>query len=502
MSTTPAIDLVLINPGDRFGIYQSLGAELAAIEPPIWTGLLASYVRGKGFSVRIIDANAENMSPAQVAARIEEWNPTLTAVVVYGHNPSASTQIMPAASATCAAIKEGHPDRPILMVGGHVSALPERTLQEEAVDYVCIGEGMVTLTALIQALQSGTHPDLSQVPDLLYGSGEDMRRNPAAPLLQDLDHEMPGVAWDLLPMPLYRAHNWHCFDGLNRQPYAALYTTLGCPYKCNFCCIQSPFKSGEAVLGLKQSTNSYRYWSPEAVIAQIDTLVQQYGVRNIKFADEMFVLNRKHVEGICDLIIARGYDLNIWAYARVDTVRDGMLDKLKRAGFTWLAFGVESASEQVRDGAEKRFTQEVIFDTIRKVREAGIHVGANFIFGLPGDDLASMQATLDLALELNPEMANFYCAMAYPGSGLHELAVREKLPLPAKWSGYSQHSVDTQPLPTRYLSAAEVVRFRDQAFQTFYTSPKYLEMMERTFGAETLAHVREMTGHRLERKCA
>src|SRR3989442_13751936 len=120
---------------------------------------------------------------------------------------------------------------------------------------------------------------------------------------------MPEIAWDLLPMPKYRAHNWHCFGHLQRQPYAALYTTLGCPFHCSFCCIQAPYRSGEKTLGYKESVNSYRFWAPEAVIRQIDTLVERYGVRNIKIADEMFVLNPKHVLGICDAIIPRGYDL-------------------------------------------------------------------------------------------------------------------------------------------------------------------------------------------------
>jgi hypothetical protein len=47
---------------------------------------------------------------------------------------------------------------------------------------------------------------------------------------------MPGIAWDLRPMKKYRAHNWHCSGHLDREPYAAIYTTLGCPYKCSFCC--------------------------------------------------------------------------------------------------------------------------------------------------------------------------------------------------------------------------------------------------------------------------
>jgi len=151
------------------------------------------------------------------------------------------------------------------------------------------------------------------------------------------------------------------------------------------------------------------------------------------------------VLGICDAIIDRGYNLNIWAYARVDTVKEEMLDKLKRAGFNWLAFGIEAASERVRDDVDKGFGQEEIFRTLDKVRAAGINVIANYIFGLPEDNLESMQSTLDLALELNCEFANFYSAMAYPGSHLYSLALKEGWPLPEKWSGYSQHAVDTLP---------------------------------------------------------
>ena len=107
---------------------------------------------------------------------------------------------------------------------------------------------------------------------------------------------MPGVAWDLLPMTRYRAHNWHCFGDLEREPYAAIYTTLGCPYHCSFCCIQAPFKAGEQMMGLRADANSYRFWTPaQVVLEEIDLLVNKYGVRNIKFADEMFVLNQRHV---------------------------------------------------------------------------------------------------------------------------------------------------------------------------------------------------------------
>ncbi len=126
----------------------------------------------------------------------------------------------------------------------------------------------------------------------------------------------------------------------------------------------------------------------------------------------------------------------------------------------------------------------------------------NYIFGLPEDDLDTMQKTLDMAIDLNCEFANFYCAMAYPGSSLYERAIAEGWPLPATWSGYSQHAVDSLPLPTKHLPAGEVLRFRDAAFQTYFKNPRYLQMVEATFGAATLREVQAMSAHKLERRFA
>jgi len=492
------LDLVLVNPCSRSQVYQSLGATLTAVENPVWAGLMATFCRGKGLSVAIIDAEAEGLTHAEVADRVAHLNPVLAAVVAYGHQPSASTQIMTAAGQVCTAIKTGTPGQPVLLLGGHVAALPERTLREEAADFVASGEGLYTLVGLVEALKCAV-PALSQVPGLWYRDAGRLRQNAGKPLLADLDGEMPAVAWDLLPMPRYRAHNWHCLDGTDRQPYASLYTTLGCPYHCSFCCIQAPFKSGEEAAGVKSSVNTYRAWSPDKVIEQIDVLVNRYGVRNIKIADEMFVLTRRHVLGICDRIIARGYDLNIWAYTRVDTIKDGMLEKLKAAGFNWLAIGIEAGSSRVRADVDKGFDQEEVYRVIERIRAAGINVIGNYIFGLPEDDLDTMRATLDMARDLNCEFANFYSAMAYPGSPLYALAERQNLPLPAAWTGYSQHSRDCLPLPTRYLPAREVLRFRDAAFQTYYTDPRYLEMVGRKFGPAAADGIRRMTGHALDR---
>jgi radical SAM superfamily enzyme YgiQ (UPF0313 family) len=245
--------------------------------------------------------------------------------------------------------------------------------------------------------------------------------------------------------------------------------------------------------------SSYRFWSPQAVIDQIDLLVDRYHVRNIKFADELFAANPSHVMGLCDRIISRGYDLNIWAYARVDTLRPPMLAKMKKAGINWLGLGIESANARVRTDVHRDYTQERILEAIEQIRGEGISIGANYIFGLPEDDYASMQQTLDLALEINSEWANFYCAMAYPGSHLYEQALREGWTLPRTWDGYSQYSVDTLPLPTRYLSSGEVLQFRDYAFQVYFNNPGYLTMMTKRYGVETTQQIGEMVSHRLQR---
>ncbi|MBI3556731.1 MAG: radical SAM protein, partial [Deltaproteobacteria bacterium] len=370
------------------------------------------------------------------------------------------------------------------------SALPERTLVEGPYQYVVQGEGPYTILGLLQTIKDGSMA-LDKVPGLWFKKDGKPVGNAMAEKIKDLDKELPAQAWDLLDMSLYRAHNWHCFDHIDkRQPYASLQTSLGCPYKCSFCCINAPF-GGSGI----------RYWSPENIIAQIDVLVNKYGVKNIKIPDEMFVLNEKHVLGICDLIIERGYDLNIWAYARVDTVKEKFIGKLKQAGFRWLALGIESGSKQVRDGVEKgRFGDVDIDAVVSKIRAAGIYVCANYIFGLPDDTNESMQETLDMALRLNTEWANFYSAMAYPGSQLYTLALQNNLPLPEDWLGYSQHAFETLPLPTATLSGAEVLAFRDKAFKEYYTSPAFLSMMREKFGANVVEHLVQMTKYDLKRK--
>lgn len=480
-------DLVIVNPSASHGVYGPLGDKLIAVEPPLWPRLIAAYIRDSGFSVAIIDAEAERLTPDEIADRVAGLAPRLVCVCVFGHQPSASTQQMFGAR-ECLELLPAHIDT--IIVGGHVSALPERTLSEERVDYACKGEGPRTILGLLRNEPEETIPGLVWVRPGDENDATAICVNPEAPLLTT--EELNGDAWDLLPMDRYVAHNWQCFGDLpSRQPYAAIYTTLGCPFKCGFCCINAPFNS-----------NAYRMRKPEDVVREIIMLHEGYGVSTFKIIDEMFVLNERHYTAICNGIIEAGLGdkLNFWAYARIDTVKPKTLALLRKAGIRWLALGIESGSEYVRDGAEKALKTNDIVGIVEKIRAADINVIGNYIFGLRDDTMASMNETLALAMELNTEFANFYSCMAYPGSKLYTQALEHGWALPAEWRGYSQHNTECRPLDTEHLTAKQVLAFRDAAFTRYFTNPAYLGMVEKKFGPETTAHVRDMTKYQLKRK--
>jgi anaerobic magnesium-protoporphyrin IX monomethyl ester cyclase len=483
------LDVVLINPGDRKQIYQSLGSDIAAIEPPFWIGAIAGFLRNNGFTVEIIDSNAENFSPIETTDKLKELDPILTCVIVYGSQPSASTQTMTIAGKICKTIRENTDI--ILAIGGlHPSALPRQTLNEEAVDFVIEGEGPFTIKPLIETLKSKKKENFKKIPGLWYHDDSgNICSTPKASNVSDLAKELP-IAWDLLPMNKYRAHNWHCFDDIdNRMPYGVVFTSLGCPYSCIFCCINAPFgKPG------------IRFRDPQAVAEEIDLLVQKYNIKNIKIPDELFVLRESHYMKIVDLLLERKYNLNFWVYARVDTVKAENLDKMKRAGINWLALGIESANPEVRDGATKRMKEKDIYKIVKLIQESGIHVIGNYIFGLPDDTIDTMNETLNMAIKLNCEFGNFYSAMAYPGSILYRVAIENNWDMPKEWHAFSQHSYETLPLPTKYISAKEVLKFRDDAFLSYFSNPDYLNMIQDKFGKKVKDHIIDVTKTRLKRK--
>ncbi len=495
--------ILFVHPNASKKIYQGLSNNLSAIEPPIWAALLANHMRVYGYhDVHILDCEAENLSAEESAAKINDYNAKLTVFVVYGQQPSASSQNMQGVHDCLGILKNNNPELKVIITGLYPSAVSRKTMEDEKTDFVCQGEGPKTFTSLMQIKNLEDPTELRKVPGLWYRDDKNICFTAPAPLIaqDDLSNELPGMAWDLLPMDKYRTSNWHAMSNNNiTQPFASLYTSLGCPFKCSFCCINAPFGNNN-VENWDYGRNKFRYWDPEFIISEFDK-IQEMGITNVKIADEMFVLYKNHFMKLSEMIIEREYNFNIWAYARIDTVKKQYLDTLKKAGVNWLALGIESGNKVVRkDVVKGRFTEINIVDLVREVQDAGINVIGNYIFGLPEDNVETMQETLNLAKELNCEFSNFYCSMAYPGSKLYLNAIAEKQVLPKTYTGYSQHSYDMRPLDTNHITAAEVVKFRDYAFHNYHEDEKYLSMVEKKFGSETKQKMIDMCQYKLKRK--
>lgn len=497
------LDILFIHSNASTEIYQELSKEHSAIETPIWAGLLAQHCRTRNFGVQILDCEAERINYKEAATRIKEINPRIACFVVYGQQPSASTQNMEGAVATVRELKLLDPTIKTMFVGGHVSALPLEVLAEDSIDFICQNEGVYTISSLLSC-PDFKKSNLEKVLGLGWKDEGHLVRNDINPIVpQDLlEQDLPGIAWDLLPPPTkYRTAGWHSWSNNSiKTPFASLYTSLGCPFRCSFCMINIINRTDKSLNVASDKSSVFRYWKPEFIIEQFDQMAKM-GVKNVKIADELFVLKEPHFMRICELLTERKYDFNIWCYSRIDTCKPHYLEALKKAGVNWIGLGIESPDQVIRKDVIKGGYKEVkIIDIVNSIRDAGINVGANYIFGLPLDDERSLKYTLDFAIDANTENCNLYSAMCYPGSPLYFTAKEKNWTLPSCYAGYSQHSYHTQNLPTNYLTAAEVLRFRDSAWVKYFTGDRFLTMLRNKFGEAAYNDVVNSSKIKLKRK--
>ena len=509
-SSGRALDVLFVNPDSSTQAYQGLAATYSAIEPPTWALLLAQSCRAKGFGVAIMDCDAEKLSLEVAVERVRALKPRLVVFVVYGQNPNSGTTSMIGATLLASQLDAELPEQTIAFVGSHTSALPREVLALPFVDIVFLNEGVYALHNL---LRGNLASDVAKVDGIGYKKRDREGRpvlwlnQPQAVVPQErMDEDLPGYAWDLLPykkkpLDLYRAHFWHAgFDHAKRTPFAAIYTSLGCNFGCDFCMINIVNRSDNGEEIHAANSRGMRFWSSALIAGELEKLARM-GCQTVRISDEMFFLNKRYYEPLLQQVVERDLGLRMWAYSRVDTVRPSALALFKQAGIGWLALGIEAGSQMVRKEVSKGSFQEVnIRDVCGTVRGAGINVISNYIFGFPDDTLETMQQTLDLALELNTEMANMYPCQALPGSPMYRQAVRNGWKLPESYAGYGFLSYDCEPLATRHVGADDVLRFRDAAWQRYFSDPSYLALVGEKFGAQERANVENMATIRLKRK--
>ncbi len=484
-----APDLLIVFPNNRPRAYGALGTEVAALAPPVQCGLTAAYARARGLSVVLVDADAEGLLPAEVATRTAAHAPRLV-MISTDHMNTGDVTKMAAAEEVVHALHAHAAGVPVLLEGIVPSAYPAWILERSGADYVCQGEPYAPIVGLVEHLRAGKGPPAAgEITGIWSQHKGRILEGQRSPKWADVD-ALPMTAWDLMPPSRYRAHHWHCFGRLEqRTPYAALFTNYGCPYHCTYCSVN-------VVAG----GPNIRFRSLDRVMDELQYLHRTWGVTSIRILDNIFTLRPDRLAEFCERVIAAGLPLNMWAYARVETIKDpALLPLLKRAGVHWLAYGIEAAAEHVRQGVHKASGQDEIERVIGWTQAAGIHIVGNFIFGLPDDDQHTMQQTLDMACRYNVEWANFYCAMAYPGTKLYDQMKERGVALPKEWSAYGQYAADAHPLATKHVSSREVLRFRDEAFECYYRRPEYQALLEKKFGGEAVALIRGILSQKLRR---
>ena len=501
------IDCLFVHSDSSTNAYQALSNKFSGIEPPTWSLLLAESCRSKGFNVSILDCCAEKLSQEESVKRISNIKPKLTLFVVYGQNPNAGTTSMIGATGLAKMLYESEIDTHISFVGSHISALPKQVLELDYVDSILLNEGVYALWNLLKS--NLNYEDLKKIKGIGWKDKDNNKFiNPPEKIVpqERMDIDLPGYAWDLLPshsrpLDLYRSHVWHAnFNESLRTPYAAIYTSLGCVYGCEFCMINIVNRTDNSESVSSGDSRIMRFWSVKWVLKQFKIL-RELGVKTIRISDEMFLLNHNYYVPICEGLKNADYGLHMWAYSRVDSAREKLLNLVRESGIKWLALGIEAGSQMVRQEVSKGSFKEINIRKINSmINQHDINIIANYIVGFPEDTYSSMTSTLNLALELNSEMMNVYPCQALPGSPLYIKAMREGWELPKLYEEFAFLSYECKPLPTKTLSSAEVLEFRDYFWKTYFKNPAYLRKVESKFGITQRKNVEEMANNNLKRK--
>jgi radical SAM superfamily enzyme YgiQ (UPF0313 family) len=434
------LDVLLINPPwiTKDG---NIWHGVKSTSPPLGLLYVAAYAEAAGFSVRVIDVDADCMSLSDIANAVQQSQPRFVGL-------TAVTAQIKGARTLAAIVRQASPRSKIVIGGIHATALPEEVLRDENVDFVVRGEGEKSFTDLVRG------EPVDSIGGLSYRNGtllKPFHHNRAEEPIRDLD-SLPSPAFHLIRFEAYRP----AIGAYRRLPAINMTMTRGCPGKCTFC------NSAETAL---------RTRSADHVVDEIQRLQARYGIREVSFYDDTFTIYKQQVARFCELIVERRIDLTWSCFARTDCVSPGLLAKMKAAGCHQILFGIESADEEVLRNIRKPINLDLTRRAVRMVQHAGIAVRAAFMFGNPGETTESMRRTVQFARELDPDIAIFNITTPYPGTQMFEWARRHGYLRTLDWSEYDLGNAVLE-LPT--VSPEEINRMYKTAYREFYLRPRFL----------------------------
>ncbi len=414
--------------------------------PPIGLAYTASYLESKGIKCWILDANLLQMEQNQVLTNILDLDPDLVGI---------SFNVATVKEAISLAFESKRMGKKVIMGGPSSKGELQSILEKSNADCIVCGEGEIVTWNLIQS-----EFDLSNVKGIAYLDNGKAVHTPEEEKIKDLD-SLPFPAYHLLPkLKKYRNRS-------RRHPIAPMVTSRGCPYGCSFC--------GSANSG-------WRSRSPENVVAEIEYLITNFGVRQVDILDDNFSLNIQRAEKICDMIIDKKLSILITFPngLRADRLTEQLVEKMAKAGVYRTGIGIESGDQGIVDNINKSLKLEKAKLAFEWLRKNKIVTFGYFQFGLPGETKESMQKTLEFALEANPNWANFGVTTPLPGTPLHnELKEKGKLGF-AEDEGIDSgfYSVKTGHYDTGDVTMEDIMKFQKMAWKKFYFRPgKILDLL-------------------------
>lgn len=418
------MNVLLVNPQST-GVFSTFGINM----PPMGLLYVAAALEQAGHTVVVRDLalQGEQLSSAD-----------LKRADVVGIS-SDSTRIE---KAMVVARKASAAGRPVVLGGPHPQFMAEEICATGVVTYIVKGEGEPVFPVLLRALEQREDP--AGVRGLIFKVDGHLMETP--------DAERPDV--ELLPWPARHLVDLRRYSGcVDETPATPLVTSRGCPGACHFCSSSNFFGRG------------WRFRSAESVLAELDDIYNRYGFRAVAFLDDNFTLLPERVETIADGIIARGYDLKLWNFSRVDTIvkNPGMIQKLSRAGSRTVYLGIESESENTLNSLGKRTSISDVEQAVSLLKENRIEVFGSYIIGNLDEKRDHVERTIELAIRLNTNIAQFSILTPYPGTELYQ-QIKDRI-FTRRWKFYDGlHLVFRHPHINRHLLQVLLI----SAFVRFY----------------------------------
>jgi len=428
----------------RQGRCQEREEVLGTTKPPYTLALVAAMLRERGCEVRVADLTATATSVEDLIAKLdaEKFSPTL--IVFPSTTPTLDADVIEMAK-----LKARY-GVPMVSFGPNVSCTPHESMERApVVDAMFVGEpedGLLALAAL-PSMQ-----DLGSIPSLTYRhDGQIVPHKAQGSFTGFLTAPYP--AWDLLDLSKYKLP-------LVNESYVIVETSRGCPYSCDFCV--APIHQG----------HKFREKSAKALVDEMERGYREFGLKFFYLWGDTVTLNVKTFSAFCDELIARKLPVQWFGNARADNLTDpAFVKRLRQAGCWMLALGIETESEETRKDMMKKLEGQKIRAALKNMRAAGIKSFAFFILGYPGDTRESLGRTVDYAIDIDPDFANFYPAVPYPGTDLYAKAKREGWLASEDWSRmeYSYYQ-----LRGNGLDEAVVFDAINKAKRRFYLRPSYI----------------------------